>query len=100
MAALNGRTTVTAAVTVKKALLVALVVLLVLVGMPALMPGMGGAMCHDCGSAVSAGQACTALLVSVFALAIALMGVRLRTRCDRYGDLLRSLELYRPPQMT
>ena len=98
MAALGGRTTVTAAVTVK-ALLVALVVLLVLVGIPVLMPGMGGAVCRDCGSAVSAGQACSALLVSVFALAIALMGVRLRTRRHRYGDLLRSLELYRPPQM-
>jgi len=84
----------------KKALVVALVVLLVLIGIPILMPGMSGALCHDCGPAISSGQACTLLAVLAgFALAIALLARRFRTRRDLLWDLLRSLELERPPQL-
>jgi hypothetical protein len=84
----------------KKALVVALVVLLVLIGIPILMPGMGGAMCHDCGAAITAGQACSLLAVLAgFALALALMVSRFRTRRDLLWDLLRFLEPDRPPQL-
>ena len=84
----------------KKALLVALVVLLVVIGIPILMPGMGGAMCSDCGPAVAAAQACGLLAVLAgFALAVALLAFRFRTRRDFLWDLLRSLELERPPQL-
>lgn len=84
----------------KKALVVALVVLLVVIGIPILMPGMGGAMCADCGPAITAGQACALLAVLAgLALAVALLAFRFRTRRDFLWDLVRSLELERPPQL-
>lgn len=84
----------------KKALVVALVVLLMLIGVPILMPGMGGATCHDCGPAIGAGQACSLLAVLAgFALTVLLSAFRFRTRRDLLWDLLRSLELDRPPQL-
>lgn len=84
----------------KKALLVALVVLLVLIGIPILMGGMGGMLCQDCGPAVAAGQACSLLAVLAgLALAIALVAFRFRSGRDLRWDLLRSVELDRPPQL-
>lgn len=84
----------------KKALVVALVVLLVVIGVPILMPGMGGAMCHDCGHAIGAMHACSLLAVLAgIALAISLLAFRFRTRRDLFWDLLRSLEFDRPPQL-
>jgi uncharacterized membrane protein YhaH (DUF805 family) len=84
----------------KKALVVALVVLLVVIGIPILLPGMGGAMCHDCGPAVAAAQACSLFAVLAgLALAISMLAVRVRTRRDLLWDLLRSLEFERPPQL-
>jgi hypothetical protein len=84
----------------KKALVVALVVLLAVIGIPILMPGMGGAMCHDCGPAMTVEQACGLFAVLAgFALAIAMLTVRFRTRRDLMWDLLRSLEFERPPQL-
>jgi uncharacterized sodium:solute symporter family permease YidK len=87
-------------VTWKKALLIALVLLLVLIGIPVLMPGMGGATCHDCGPAMAAGQACSLLAVlSGFALAIVLLSLSVRSRRDRLRLLLRALDLERPPRL-
>ncbi len=84
----------------KKALLVALVVLLAVIGIPILMPGLGGAMCGDCVPAVAAAQVCSLLAVLAgFALAITLLARRFRTACRVLGDLLRSLELDQPPQL-
>lgn len=84
----------------KKALLVALVVLLVLIGIPILMGGMTGTLCHDCGPAVAAGQACGLLAVLAgLALAVALVAFRFRGGRGVRWDLLRSLELDRPPQL-
>ena len=84
----------------KKALVVALVVLLVVIGIPILMPGMGGAMCADCGPAVAAEQACSLFaILAGLALAISMLAVRLRARRGQLWDLLRSLELERPPQL-
>ena len=83
----------------KRALVVSLVVLLVLIGVPVLMPGMGGAMCSDCGPVVTTGQACLLAVLAGFALAIMLLGFRFRNRRNFVWDLLRSLDLERPPQL-
>ena len=84
----------------KKALLVALVVLLVLLGIPILMAGMTGTLCPDCGPAVAAGQACSLLAVLAgLALAIALVAFRTRSGRGVRWVLLHSLELDRPPQL-
>lgn len=84
----------------KKALVVALVVLLVLIGIPVLMPGMGGAMCHECPPAVTAGLACGLLAVLAgLALALSLLAVRFRTRRAFLFDLLRAVTFDRPPQL-
>lgn len=84
----------------KKALLIALVILLVVIGIPILMPGMGGAMCHDCGPAVTVGQACSLLAVlSGIAFAIALVALSIRERSDRLRLLLRAVDIARPPRL-
>lgn len=85
----------------KKALVVALVVVLVLIGIPILLPGMGGTICHECTPAVaSAAAACSLLAVLAgFALAITLLSLRFRSRRHVLGDLLRSLDFDRPPQL-
>lgn len=84
----------------KKALLIALVIVLVVIGIPILMPGMGGAMCHDCGPAVTVGQACSLLAVlSGFALTIALLALSVRERSDRLRLLLRAVDIARPPRL-
>ncbi len=85
----------------KKALVVALVVVLVLIGIPILLPGMGGTICQECTPAVaSAAAACSLLAVLAgFALAITLLALRFRSRRHVLGDLLRSLDFDRPPQL-
>lgn len=84
----------------KKALLIALVIVLVVIGIPILMHGMGGAMCHDCGPAVTIGQTCSLLAVlSGFAIAIAMLALSVRERSDRLQLLLRALDLERPPRL-
>lgn len=83
----------------KKALVVALVVLLVIIGLPMLMPGMGGAQCANCGPATMAGPMCVAVLAAA-AFAV-LVAVRRRARLEplrRRGRLVDSL-LYRPPRL-
>ncbi len=85
----------------KKALLVALVVLLVLIGVPMLMPGMSGAgMCADCGPAVMAGPTCVlAAVLAGFVIAVALLVHLMRTRRDEMFELLRAVVFDRPPQL-
>lgn len=84
----------------KKAVLVALVVLLVLVGVAVLMPGMSGASCVDCDRAVTAGAACAgAAVLAGFVFAIALLAQMIRARRDRLFDLLRAVGFDRPPQL-
>lgn len=83
----------------KKAVVVALVVLLVIIGLPMLMPGMGGAHCADCGPATMAGPMCVAVLAAA-AFAV-LVAIRRRARLEplrRRGRLVDSL-LYRPPRL-
>lgn len=83
----------------KKALIVALVVVLVIIGLPVLMPGMGSAHCADCGPATMAGAMCVAVLAA--AAFAALSAIRRRARLEplrRRGRLVDSL-LYRPPRL-
>lgn len=81
----------------KTALVVALVVLLVLVGLPVLMPGMGAA-CADCPPAVAAGV-CVLGFLSGLAL-WALVGSQIVGRETARRHLLLWVTLFeRPPQL-
>ena len=82
---------------VKKALLVAVIVLLVVVGIPLLMPGMADAQCSTCGPAAFATAMCMAVLAATVAEA-ALVSRRtsLRRRC--LLALLRATFFDHPPQ--
>ena len=90
----------TVAVDWKKALLISLVVLLVVIGLPILMPGMGGGHCADCGPAMTAGALCAlaAVLVAEALIASLLVGP-LRQRCTMPAALLRAVSLDRPPRL-
>lgn len=83
----------------KKVLLVALVVLLVVIGLPVLMPGMGGAYCDDCGPAVATGSLCTFAVLAGLAYAAAVMAQRVRLRQAITTGLLRAAAFDRPPQL-
>ena len=86
----------------KKVLLVALVVLLVVIGLPMLMPGMGmAATCTDCAPAVAAAASCAALaaiLVAVASLIALVLAQRLTRRRVDLRQLLLVSPLERPPQ--
>lgn len=84
---------------VKKAFLVAVVVLLVLIGLPMLMPGMSVAHCDDCGPAMGAGGACLFVVLIVMAAALALLADRLRLQHRLVLGLLHSVAFDRPPQL-
>ncbi len=82
----------------KKVLLVALVVLLVVIGLPVLMPGMTTAHCGDCDLGTAAGALCAfAVLVSLAYVAM-LMAQRVRARFVVKTGLLRAAVFERPPQ--
>lgn len=83
----------------KKALIVALVVLLVIIGVPMLMPGMGGAHCADCGPATMAGPMCVAVLAAAVFAALLAMGRRARVAPIRRRGRLVDSSLYRPPRL-
>ena len=84
---------------VKRALFIALVIVVVVTGLPVLM-GMGGmAECADCGPGVLLPMTCLAALAGVAATLPALLRSRLRSR-----DLFLRLALFtsafeRPPQL-
>lgn len=83
----------------KKALVVAVVVLLVIIGLPVLMPGMGSAHCVDCGPATMAGAMCVAVLAAAAFAGLSALGRRARLEpLRRRGRLVDSL-LYRPPRL-
>ncbi len=84
---------------VKKALLVGLVILLVVIGIPILLPGMGAASCVDCDSAVAV-STCTVAVLSVLTMVLALLfQLLLRTHRELYPELLRAVVFERPPQL-
>jgi len=84
---------------VRKALLVALVVLLVIVGLPILMPGMGSAHCADCGPAVATSQPCLLAILVGAVIALALAYRYLREPDGRCRALLLAELFDRPPQL-
>ncbi len=82
----------------KKAIVVALVIVLVVIGLPILMSGMDMATCVDCGPAVMTGP-CLPLLLGTFALLIAMASFLLRRRRTDPLELLRAVLFDRPPQL-
>ena len=84
----------------RKVLLIGLAVLLVLLGVPVLMPGMSGAMCHDGGILPGGGMACSLCAVLATAAGIALVVVLTsQARRSRIAALMRAFDLERPPRM-
>ncbi len=83
----------------KKVLLLALVVLLVVIGLPVLMPGMSAAHCDDCGPATAAGALCTLVVLAGLAYLAVLMEQRVRLRRVTMTGLLRAAGFDRPPQL-
>lgn len=82
----------------KKALIGALVIVLVVIGLPVLMHGMDMASCPECGPAVMAGP-CVPLFLSAFVLLVVLASFLLRRRRTELFNLLRAFLLDRPPQL-
>lgn len=83
----------------KKVLLVSLVLLLVVIGLPVLMPGMAALQCDDCDLATAVGGQCGFVVLVALAYAGALMSQRLRVRRILMADLLRAPVFDRPPQL-
>jgi membrane protease YdiL (CAAX protease family) len=83
----------------KKVLRVALVVLLVVIGLPVLMPGMAAPHCEDCSPAAAAGAQCAFVVLVALAYVGMLMSQRLRVRRVLMADLLRAAVFDRPPQL-
>jgi hypothetical protein len=83
----------------KKMFLVALVVLLVVIGLPVLMPGMAAAHCDDCGLVTPAAAQCLFVVLTGSAYLAVLMGQRVRVRSVLIAGLLRAAVFDRPPQL-
>jgi|GEM_PF-6580698 hypothetical protein len=83
----------------KKALLVALVVVLVLVGLPLPVPGMGPVDCGDCDQAFVVHTMCLAIVGLGLILAVALMSESLTRDRRRILNLLLASRLERPPRL-
>ncbi len=83
----------------KKAFLVAVVVLLVLIGLPMLMPGMTAAHCDDCGPALAGGGACLVVVLVALLALTALRAESVRTQRRVAPGLLRSAAFDPPPQL-
>lgn len=81
----------------KRTLVIAVLVLLVVIGLPVLMPGVSGVHCSECGPATLVGAMCLAVLAA--AAVVASSGSR-RAWHPRCGcpALLRSAVFERPPQ--
>lgn len=81
----------------KRTLVIAVLVLLVVIGLPVLMPGMSGVHCSECGPATLVGAMCLAVLAAAVAAASSGSG---RARRPRSGcpALLRSAVFEHPPQ--
>lgn len=83
----------------KKVLLVALVVLLVVIGVPVVMPGVGGAYCDDCAPAVAAGGLCLLAVLGGFAAVMVVASQQVRARRTSVRELLRAAVFFRPPRL-
>lgn len=94
-----ARSVATLSTVVKKALVIAVIVLLIVVGVPLLVVGMGHGHCLTCGPAALVMSVCMAVLAAAIA-AIALASERTRLRRIRALELLRAAFFDRPPQRT
>lgn len=81
----------------KKALIIALVVLVAATGLPVLVGMSGMEMCPECGPAILVGCALAAV-ASTFAFALALLAIRLKADAQTVPALLHSYLLERPPR--
>lgn len=81
----------------RKALAIAVVLLLVVTGLAVLMPGMGGAHCANCDPGTVASAMCLAVLAATAALLVR-GGRRLRRAALPRPGLLRAMVFDRPPQ--
>ncbi len=82
----------------KKMLLVGLIVLIVLIGLPMLMPGMSP-VCHECGPAVTQVCQAVAALVGSALLAALVATFIFAAWNDEWRRPLRTQSLYRPPRV-
>ncbi len=83
----------------KKVLLIALVVVLIVIGLPVLMPGMAALHCEDCALTTASGGQCAFVVLVALASAGALMSQRLRVRRILMTYLWRAPVFERPPQL-
>ena len=81
-------------------MLIGLVVLVVLTGVPVLMPGMGVGTCSDCGPGVLTFPMCLVAVLVGLALVLTPRCTFLRARRERLPLLLRARFFDRPPQLT
>ncbi len=81
----------------KRAFFIALVVVVILTGLP-LVVGMPGMSCPDCGSATVTGSAC-AVLVAALGLFIAMTFEQLRARRPPGLGRLHVTTVERPPRL-
>jgi hypothetical protein len=83
----------------KKALLVALVVIVVMTGLP-LLVGMGSMSCTECGPGLPGSAPCLPALLAAGAVLLALMaGSRVRPPVGSLPHWLFSRPFERPPQL-
>jgi hypothetical protein len=84
---------------VKKGLLIALVVVLVLVGLPIPVGGMGAMTCIDCEQPVTVHKACAAVLFAALVVVVAMAAHSLTRDRRRMLAMLLAGRLERPPQL-
>lgn len=84
---------------VKKALLIALVVVLVLVGLPIPVAGMGSMTCIDCAVATAVHMVCVAALFALAAVVVAVATQTLNLDRRKMLAMLLGTRLERPPQL-
>lgn len=82
----------------KKALVIALVVLVAATGLPILVGMSGMAMCADCGPAFLIGSCALAAANLSFAFALALLATRMKSYPQVAPTFLHSYLLERPPR--
>lgn len=81
-----------------RTLTVGLVLVLVVIGLPVIMPGMGNAHCEQCDRAMSPGPVCLlAILITVTNLLALVSGI-FGARPQRCPLLVRSSSFDPPPQ--
>ena len=79
--------------------MVVLVAVLVMIGLPMAMPGMGMPPCQECGPALLAGSACALFVLVGFTLFFAMLIELVWARRYLRVGLLRASPFDRPPQL-